>query len=385
MADGSLQPVTLIGHPFANIGMGEQLRSSLRSLQAVHVDCRVVDIFRAAPRGDPDHAALVAPIEVDELPAGIRLFHINGDEVEPVLAALRARRMRFAGGFNIVMPAWELPRYPEVWVDGLRQFDEIWAVSKFVQQSFAGAALDGQHIGQSVESAPLPFLSRRYFGISESAFVFLNFLDLTSYATRKNPEGVLRMFRMLRKKRPYDDIQIVLKVKRGDDDASEWAAPLREEFPDAVFIARPLTSFENLSLIAGCDCFVSLHRAEGFGRGAGEAMFLGRIAMATGWSGNMDYMDAGSALLVDYRLEPVPQGAYPHGEGQVWAEPDIDHSVHLALKALDDPGLVRQLERAGRRAAFARAGNRAVGLRMAERIARASGAANGAPAQELAS
>ena len=140
----------------------------------------------------------------------------------------------------------------------------------------------------------------------------------------------------------------------------------------AIFISRPLTSLENFSLIAACDCFVSLHRSEGFGRGPGEAMFLGRMAMATAWSGNMDYMDADSALLVNYELTPVPDGAYPHGNGQVWAEVDIDHSVHLALKAMDDPSFARSVERAGRRAVFARAGNRAVGLRMAERIVSAT-------------
>ena len=370
MADTSVQPVTLIGHPFANIGMGEQLRSCLRSLTSVLVDCGVVDIYRAAPRSDPDHVDLIAPLEIDELPPGIRIFHLNGDEVPRALETLRARRMRFSAGFNILVPAWELPHYPEVWVEGLKQFDEIWALSTFIQQSLESADLTSHHVGQSVEVETRPFVSRRYFGISKSAFIFLNFLDLTSYATRKNPEGVLQMFRTLKKRRPYADIQIVLKVKQGDNDATEWTAPLREEFPDAVFIARPLTGFENLSLIAACDCFVSLHRSEGFGRGAGEAMFLGRIAMATGWSGNMDYMDPESALLVNYELKPVPDGAYPYGEGQVWAEPDLDHSVHLALKALDDPGFVRQLVRAGRRAAFTRAGNRAVGLRMGKRIAR---------------
>ncbi len=364
-----MPPITVIGHPFANIGMGEQLRSSVRSLQSAMVDCRVIDIFRATPRTDIDHVELVSPLEISDLPPGIRIFHINGDEVGPVLQTLRQRRMRFSAGVNIIVPAWELPTYPGVWADGLRKFDEVWALSKFIQQALANANLESHHVGQSVEVAGQPFLSRKHFGISESAFVFLNFLDLSSYATRKNPEAVLQMFRAVKQRRPYDDIQFVLKVKNGDADAADWVAPLREEFGEAVFISRPLASFENFSLIAACDCFVSLHRSEGFGRGPGEAMFLGRVAMATAWSGNMDYMDPDCALLVNYELKPVPDGAYPHGDGQVWAEADVDHGVHLALQALDDPSLVRRLEIAGRRAAFARAGNRAVGLRMAERIA----------------
>jgi len=362
-------PITVIGHPFANIGMGEQLRSCLRSLQSVLIDFRVIDVFRISPRVDHEHLNLVLPLETRELPAGIRIFHVNGDEIDNVLKGLSDGRMRFSSGFNILVPAWELPRYPDVWVDAVKKFDEVWAQSKFIQTSFSNTGLDSHHIGQSVEVAHRPFLSRKYFGISESAFVFLNCFDLTSYASRKNPEAALGMFRTLKRRRPYDDIQFVFKVKNGHNKATEWVAPLREEFKDVIFISQPLTSLENVSLIAACDCFVSLHRSEGFGRAPGEAMFLGRLAMATGWSGNMDYMDPDSALLVNFELTSVPEGAYPHGAGQAWAEVDVDHSVHLALKVLDDPSFARRLERAGRRAAFARAGNRAVGLRMAERIA----------------
>lgn len=363
-------PITVIGHPFANIGMGEQLRSCLRSLHSVLIDFRVIDIFRSAPRVDNEHLDLVLPLETRELPAGIRIFHVNGDEIENVLNEMGNRRMLFSAGFNILVPAWELPRYPDAWVSAVKKFDEIWALSKFIQTSFSNADVESHHIGQSVEVAHRPFLSRKYFGISESAFVFLNFLDLTSYSSRKNPEAVLEMFRILKHRRPYDDIQFVLKVKNGINDAKDWVTPLRDDSSDVIFISEPLTSLENFSLIAACDCFVSLHRSEGFGRAPGEAMCLGRLAMATGWSGNMDYMDPDSALLVDYDLTPVPDGAYPHAAGQLWAEVDVEHSVHLALKVLDDPSFARRLERAGRRAAFARSGNRAVGLRMAERLAK---------------
>jgi hypothetical protein len=152
------QPITLVGHPFANIGMGEQLRSHMRSLDAVYEDFGVVDVYRFAARTEPSSAKLVGHREIDDLPDGVRIFHVNGDEIEPVLGALRSRRMRFSSGMNILMPAWELPVYPESWVEPLRLFDEVWAVSRFVQQSLANAGIESHHIGQSVEIAPQPFL-----------------------------------------------------------------------------------------------------------------------------------------------------------------------------------------------------------------------------------
>ena len=193
--ESRVQPITVIGHPFTNIGMGEQLRSCLSSLQSVLLDCRVIDIFRAAPRVDTEYLELVAPIETRELSTGIRIFHVNGDEIDNVLKELSDRRMRFSGGFNILVPAWELPRYPDIWVEAVKKFDEVWALSKFIKMSFDNAGVTSHHVGQSVEVVHRPFLSRKYFGISESAFVFLNYLDLTSYSTRKNPEALLEMFR----------------------------------------------------------------------------------------------------------------------------------------------------------------------------------------------
>ena len=152
-----------------------------------------------------------------------------------------------------------------------------------------------------------PCLPRRYFGIRKSAFVLLNFFDLSSYSTRKNPEAVLALLERIRAADPYRDVQLVLKAKNGESGAEAWAAELK---PDAQLkiIATPLDSFEVKSLINACDCFVSLHRAEGFGRGLGEAMALGRLAMGTGWSGNVDFMTAENSLLVPHDLIDAEAG-----------------------------------------------------------------------------
>src|SRR5450631_4290188 len=113
-------PVTLIGHPFANIGMGEQLRSHIAACQSVHIPFKVLDIFRHAARRDPDHRKLVEPFEVDAPTSGLRIFHVNGDEIVPVLQAFEGRGGTFADGYNIIVPAWELPKYPVKWARQIR-------------------------------------------------------------------------------------------------------------------------------------------------------------------------------------------------------------------------------------------------------------------------
>ena len=129
-----------------------------------------------------------------------------------------------------------------------------------------------------------------------------------------------------------------------------------------------MSAFETRSLINACDCFVSLHRSEGFGRGTGEAMFLGRLALATGWSGNLDYMAAENSLLVKHEPVPVGNGEYPFGERQVWAEPDVDHATALLEAALDDRARAAAIAARGRRDIRLRHSFRAVGVRILDRV-----------------
>jgi hypothetical protein len=56
--------VTVIGHPFAPIGMGEQMRAGVKSLLAAHVDVEVIDAYRHASRSDREHRRLMQNLEV---------------------------------------------------------------------------------------------------------------------------------------------------------------------------------------------------------------------------------------------------------------------------------------------------------------------------------
>ncbi len=363
-----MPPVTLVGHPYASIGMGEQLRAHLRACQAVCLPARVLDLFRYAPRDDAEHAALVQPVETETLPGGLRIFHLNGDEVARAMQRLDDTGQDFAGGRNVVVPAWELARYPAGWAAGLRRFDEVWALSSFIRDALAAAGLASRLVGQPVEPAPGLILPRRHFGLRESAFVVLALLDLTSFADRKNPAALPALAERLHRAAPLLDVQFVLKVKSAETGAEAWAASWRAAHPNLMILDRKLDALATRSLLANCDCLVSLHRAEGFGRTLGEAMALGRLVLATGYSGSLDLAHEGTALTPRHTLVPVPPGAYPHGEGQLWAEPDLDHAATLLLAAIQAPHEASRVAAAGQRAVRLSFSNRAIGLRILEAV-----------------
>jgi len=367
--NASLPHTVFVGHPFSSIGKGEELRSAVVALAFFDHSFGVVDVHRYAERSDPDHVELLKNRELLGLGSGVRVFHINGDEVDRVLESLEARGEDLGAGVNVIVPAWELPIYPQVWLDALRRFDEVWAISAFVQDALAAAGIDSVHVGQSVQVPTRPFLPRRHFSIRASSFVFLAMFDLSSFSSRKNPEAVVAMYRELRQRHPYADMQLVLKVKNGDRSGREWIeANLDTASPDIVLIESKMTTHEVHSLIAACDCLVSLHRSEGFGRSIGEAMWLGRASIATGWSGNMDFTHPEYPCSVGYTVTPVLEGQYPHHQNQVWAEPDLDHAIWIADKLLTDHNLRREAVSVGQASVVASMSNRAVGLRMLARI-----------------
>lgn len=330
--------ISLVGHPYAPIGMGEHVRCTFRSLRSVAQRPALHDIYGLIEPDDAQRSEL-APFESRQL-ADINVFHINGDEIAQALAHVQADSKTT---YNIVYPAWELARYPDDWARQLERFDEVWAPSEFIRASIA--ATTGRpvfHMPLACEVLLGSFLGRRYFGIPEAAYVFLFFFDLRSYTSRKNPQAILEAFHRLNRQRPDANTALVIKVN-GADIAPDEYKRLQEAVADiadrVILIGHTMSDNEVKNLVRCCDCFVSLHRSEGFGRGIAEAMYLEKPVIATGYSGNMDFMAEGTCFAVGFDLVPVGKGAYPYWENQIWADPSVDEAVGHMVRLVDTPEL----------------------------------------------
>jgi glycosyltransferase involved in cell wall biosynthesis len=361
--------VTLLGGPFSPIGMGEHIRCTYRALREVALKPSILNLD-LTPTYDAALEREYSSVCTSSIGA-INIFHINGNNVDEVMNHFDVRR-EFHKKYNIIYPAWELERYPTEWAEKLDYFDEIWAPSMFIKNSIEKVCNKPVlHMPLACEVILNEYRSRRYFGIPESDYVFLFFFDIRSYYTRKNPKGILSCFKEIFSSKTHPQARLVIKIN-GAELSHELVQQLKEELcslsPKVNFFPQVMTDNEIKNLIRCSDCFISLHRSEGFGRGMAEAMALGKPVIATGYSGNLDFMNSEIAYLLDYILIPVKEGEYPHYENQVWAEPNLSQAVLHIQSLLEKPEEGRKKGAAAKRHMGAKFSYNSIGLNYLERI-----------------
>lgn len=331
-ADAMSGPIRVVGFFEGSHGIAASARLAVRAFEALGVPVEQVDVSAARLDWLGREGGVRTP--------GPWIFHLNPPELLAALAYLGPKRVR---GPRYGYWAWELPRAPDPWLRDGALVDEIWAPSTYTARALAGAAAP-------VRVVPHPFFLEDYRDVVPAPrtadFLAVSLFDFNSAAARKNPEGVLTAFA-----RAFGDdpmARLVMKTQNGGL-FPDHLARLRRLAPGNVRIEDAVWPYAQVkSLIASADVLVSLHRAEGFGLTPAEAMALGVPVIATAWSGNMDFMDDSSALLIPSRQTPVQdsQGIYA---GQTWADPDIDTAAHALRRLRADTHLAQQLAQNGRR------------------------------------
>ncbi|HEY2615941.1 MAG TPA: glycosyltransferase [Acetobacteraceae bacterium] len=347
-ADG----VAIAGEVSRASGLGEAARLICRGMQRAGVPNWTIDVGNLLPAHTADFAV------ASELPppGAPLLLHVNAPLLPWVL--FRLPRSLVRGRRVIGYWLWELPTVPPEWRAGARFVHEVWVPSDFV-----AAAVEPLLPGR-VRVVPLPLaiarpepsaLDRVAFGLPRDAVVVLVSFNLASSFERKNPLAAITAFRAAFGER--GDRILLLKVGNHAHAPDDFARIL-----DAVGGAsnirletRTFPTADVHALTAASDIVLSLHRSEGFGLVLAEAMLLGRPVIATGWSGNMTFMDGDSAALVGYRLIPAqdPRQVYA---GASWAEPDQAAAVAHLRRLADDANERTALGAKGAAIAAARLG-----------------------------
>lgn len=282
----------------------------------------------------------------------------------------------FEHKYLIASCAWELERIPADWVAQLAIADEVWVPSRFVAAAFesAGVRLPHRIVPPLIAGLREVGGGRARFGLGPDVFVALTVFSFSSGLSRKNPRAALAAFREAFA--PDAAVRLILKVADTGANPRGWAELRRDCLgdPRILLVDEVLDDDAMWALMGACDAVLSLHRAEGFGMVPAQGMLLGKAVVATGWSGNLDFMRPENSVLVPYRLVPVddPEGLF-EDRGLRWAEADVGAAARALRRLHDDEGWRKALGAAARRnVADYLAGHRRSLREYLERIGRAA-------------
>ena len=320
------------GYLRSELGIGEVARSLIQAL-----DRRGIPLLplhgRLVPASRQGHSFAYLDTSAAGFP--VNLICVNADHLAAFLADAGTE---FSDGrYNVGFWWWEVPTLPEQSRAALDLVDEIWVGSKYVANALRPISpVPVTTIPTPVSAPAAKPRTRRELDLPEG-FLFLFMFDFRSVFDRKNPLGVIEAFRTAFA--PGSGASLVIKCINHADDADGFERLCRAaaEHPDIRIIARYETVDRKNAMLASCDCYVSLHRAEGFGLSLAEAMALGKPVIATAYSGNLDFMSEANSYLARYQLRAVGEGNHPYPAAAQWADPDLAHAAELMRSVFDRP------------------------------------------------
>jgi len=323
--------VNLFGYAKGELGIGEDVRMLALALKGVGVPFCIINIELGKDVSQKDSSA--DGWVVSEPKYSINIFCMTGIEMCRYITETGTDFL--SAYYNIGLWPWELPRWPEAWHHSWSLVDELWGISQYTAAAYANAPVPVIPMPLPVVINEVAPLSRRDWKLPAEAFLFVFSFDMNSKPARKNPQAVIRAFKKATEECNENQAGLVLKVSHLKPQDPEWQTleTLIGEDPRIHLITTELRRPEVLSLYQNCDCYVALHRSEGFGRALAEAQLLGMPLIATGFSGNMEFCQP-PTHRVDYVLINLKKNEYFFGDGQHWAEPSIDHAAELMKEQL---------------------------------------------------
>jgi GT2 family glycosyltransferase/predicted O-methyltransferase YrrM len=335
--------VNIISYIRAEMGIGEAARGNAKALKAANIPFGVFNFEKGNPSKMNDLTMQYR--EMTKAVFDFNILQINADFTPFVIKNLG--KDFFEKKYTIGFWAWELSKFPEKWKNSFNLVDEIWVPSSFVNKAVSLLSpvpvITIPHVINAVNIREVKSLSNRAsFNIPENAFVFLSMFDVHSIIERKNPFGSIHAFKNAFK---ADDSSVLLAIKVNNPDALTLKELNKSigDYKNILVIKKHLTRQETNCLLASIDCFLSLHRSEGFGLGPAEAMARGKVAMLTNWSGNTEYMTSDNCIPISFTLNQIGKDLGPYEKHQYWASPDLEEaSAKMKSISLDKP-LVKKI------------------------------------------
>ena len=381
--------INIVGFLTAELGVGESARCMVRAADAAGIPTALVPLKLNCKNrlGDQTYATRLQ----DENPHDVNVVHVDPPASRDI-DHHHGKGFR-AGKYNIAYFAWELPEFPDAWAGSFDYYDEIWCPSDFSAAAIAmksplpvitmphaieipgefgvaqkPADADGRSSTPPGSGSRGSAIVRERFALPAEKFLFLTLFDLNSYSARKNPRAVIDAFRQA--DLANEKAALVIKVQNVAGNEADFAALQASvrDLPGTVLITDTLSRVDIYALESACDCFVSLHRSEGFGLAIAESMLLGKPVISTDWSATAEFVTRENGFPVRAKLVTLEQNHGPYAKGSTWADPDPAHAAEHMRTVFSDQALAVRIGAAARETIRTRFSPAVIGARYRRRL-----------------
>lgn len=333
--------VSLIGHFSAELGVGEAGRRLNLLLTALGITTRLVD-FRGSRSRKLDQSVKTQE-SFDS--TGSVISCVNADQIAYTTSLYKIPTNSL--NHHIAFWSWELEHFPKGFEPATNLVDEIWTVSEFSRRAIVG--LSKTSVRAIRLPVPIPEFRkhlRDYFKFLPTDRIALVNFDFSSDVERKNIKNTITAYLLAF---PIaGDSKLVMKSINFNSENPEhlqiWE--LCNSRNDIIWMPDYLSRSEMSELTSLADVYLSLHRSEGYGLNLADAMARSVPVIATGYSGNLDYMNESCSALIEYKLVRVSSyGGFK--VDSVWAEPDIEQAARQLRRFLGNKELSLRVGAAG--------------------------------------
>lgn len=337
--------INVFGYIDGEFGLGEAVRLLIKAIKNANIPVALINYDVNTNHRHDDKTF----VEIStEAVYSINLVLLGPTETKKILTHFGADF--FINKYNIYYLNWESEYFPDEYVDNISYFDEIWVPAKYCKDVIS------KKIQLPVNIVPYPIkidvlnsnddIADKFYDKSKFNFFFM--FDYNSTLERKNPLNLITAFEKAFGKHDKT-VCLTIKTSKSNKFVSE----------KKLLIER-ISGFENINIveeifekdtlhkiIKNCDCYVSLHRSEGFGLTMAEAMYYGKPVIATGYSGNLEFMNTKNSFLVDYEICKIGSDNLNYDKNTIWSNPNVDHASELMKLVKDNNKNVQEIAKNG--------------------------------------
>ncbi len=275
--------ITYVSACMDSSGYAAAARNHIAALDHVGVTVNVKTVSFEGYRSDLGRLGTLVQSLINRNPEGkIRIIHLTPQNYANTIKSDK---------YNIGYAAWETDKLPNDWVLMINKLDEIWVPCEHNAVVFKESGID-----IPVRVMPHPFdvdvepcgPLDSVANVSKGDFVFYSIFQWTE---RKNPLGLLQAY--LTEFKHDEKGALVIKTYLMNPSNPQEGESIKKSiqevkrklwlpsYPKILLISSLLSSEQITALHAEGDCYVSLHRCEGFGIPAVDAMLAGNPTVVT--------------------------------------------------------------------------------------------------------